>query len=99
MLSGEGNENGVITTIGLINNVQQIFFRTFLYRCFALLQRENYRNFLVTRFMEEISEGSLFTFFHCRSFSPWWPLSFPTARYKIFMLFHVSFFRNCKCRD
>ena len=39
------------------------FFCTFLCRCFARLQRETSRNFLVTRFMEELSYVFLFTFF------------------------------------
>ena len=68
------------------------FFCTFLYRCFARLQRETSRNFLVTRFFRSL-------FFHCRSFSPCiggrQHFSFCYRRYKIFMLFfqpkHVSF--------
>ena len=40
-----------------------LFFCSFLYRCFARLQRETSRNFLVTRFMEEMSYVFLFTFF------------------------------------
>ena len=48
-----------------------LFFCTFLRSCFARLQRETYRNFLVTRFMEEMSYVFLFTF----------------RRHKIFMLF------------
>ena len=68
MLSGEGNENGEKTTIGLISkkatlHVQHTFFCTFLCRCFARLQRETSRNFLVTRFMEEMSYVFLLTFF------------------------------------
>ena len=75
MLCGEGNENGEKTTIGLISkkatlHVQHTFFCTFLCRCFARLQRETYRNFSVTRFMEEMSYVFPFTFFHCRSISP-----------------------------
>ena len=46
------------------------FFCTFLCRCFARLQRETFRNFLVTCFMEEMSYVFPFTFFHCCSFSP-----------------------------
>ena len=38
-------------------------FCTFLWRCFARLQRETSRNFLVIRFMEEMSYVLLFTFF------------------------------------
>ena len=57
--------------------------------CFALLQLETSRNFLVTRFMGRLSS----VFFHCRSFSPWWPLAF-----LIFSLplqnFHVSPTKN-----
>ena len=70
MLSGEGNENGEKTTIGLINNNKKNnfaqaapFFSTFLCRCFVR-PRETSRNFLVTRFMEEMSYLLLFTFFH-----------------------------------
>ena len=57
MLSGEGNENGEKTTIGLI------ILCTFLCYCFARLQSEIPRNFLVTRFMEEMSNVFLFTLF------------------------------------
>ena len=39
------------------------FFCTFLCRCFARLQRETSRNFLVTRFMEEMLYVFLFTCF------------------------------------
>ena len=64
MLSAEGNENGQKTT-ALIRNFARAahFFCTFLCRCFARLQRETSRNFLVTRFMEEMSKVFFFTFF------------------------------------
>ena len=52
------------------------FCCTFLCRCSARLQREIYRNVLVTRFMEEMWYVFLFTFFCCRSFSPWWQQAF-----------------------
>ena len=42
---------------------QHTFFYTFLCRCFALQQRETSRNFLVTRFMQEMSNVFPFTFF------------------------------------
>ena len=51
-------------------------FWTFLCCCFARLQSETRRNFLVTRFMEEMLYVFLFTlflFFSLRSFLPWWP--------------------------
>ena len=59
MLSGEGNENGEKTTIGLFskkNNFARAahFFSTFLCRCFARLQCETSRNFLVTRFFRSL---------------------------------------------
>ena len=80
MLGGEGNENSEKTTIGLIIkketlHVQHTFFVQFL-PLFARLQRKTSRNFVVTRFMEEMSYVFLFTFFQCRSFSLWWPLAF-----------------------
>ena len=43
--------------------MQDIFFCTFLCRCFAQLQRETSRNFLVTCFMEEMLYVFSFTFF------------------------------------
>ena len=39
------------------------FFCIFLCRCFARLQRKTSRNFLVSRFMEEMSYLFLYTFF------------------------------------
>ena len=39
------------------------FFCTFLCCCFARLQRETFRNFLITRFMQEMSYVFLITFF------------------------------------
>ena len=54
------------------------FFCTFLCRCFARLQRETSRNFLVTRFMEEMSYVFSFTFFSLPLIFTlhWWPLAF-----------------------
>ena len=74
MLNGEGNEKGEEKknnnkkTIGLISKKSNFaraahFFCTFFCRCFAPLKRETSRNFLVTRFMEEMSYVFLFTFF------------------------------------
>ena len=67
MLSGKGNENGEKTIIGLISTKKQLstcstLFCTFLCYCFARLQHETSKNFLVTRFME-MSYVFLFTFF------------------------------------
>ena len=81
-----GNENGKKTTIGLISKKTTLHVQhTFLYISvfavfFARLQRETSRNFQVTRLMKEMSYVFLFTiffsFFYCRSISPWWPLAF-----------------------
>ena len=70
------------TTIGLISKSNFAraahFFCTFLCRCFARLQRETSRNFLVTRFMEEMSYVFSFTFFSRPLIFTlhWWPLAF-----------------------
>ena len=68
MLSSEGNENGEKTTIRSNQQKSNLaraahFFCTFLCRWFARLQRETSRNFLVTRFLEEMSQVFPFTFF------------------------------------
>ena len=58
-------------------HVQHTFFvQSFLCRCFARRQRETSRNFLVTRFMEEMLYVVLFTFFSLPLILPWWPLAF-----------------------
>ena len=75
MLSGERNQNGEKKkTIGLIskkNNFARAahFFCTFLCHRFARPQRENSRNFLVTRFMEKMSYLLLFNSFHSLIFT------------------------------
>ena len=67
MLSGDGNKNN--QKISRSNKRKKNFARaahffcTFLFRCFALLQRETSRNFLVARFMEEMVYAFLFTVF------------------------------------
>ena len=84
MLSCEGNAGERWKpTIGLISkkatlDVQHIFFCTFLCRCFARLQRETSTNFLVTRFMEEMSYVFSLTFFSLPLIFTlhWWPLAF-----------------------
>ena len=85
MLSGEGKEDGEKTTIGLISKRSNFaraayFFCTFLA---VVLHDYNIKLLetswlpLVTCFMEEMQYVFLFTFsfYHCRSFSPWWPLA------------------------
>ena len=68
MPSGEGKENGekkkqLVLSKKATLYVHHSFCWTFLCRCFARLQSEISRNFLVTRFMEEMSYVFLFTFF------------------------------------
>ena len=83
MLSGEGNGGERWNrTIGLISKKATLHvehnFCTFLCCCFARLQRETSRNFLVTRFMEEMSYVFSFTFFSLPLIFTlhWWPLAF-----------------------
>ena len=109
MLSGEGNENGEKTTIGLISKkatfyLQHTFFCTFLCCCFARLQRKTSRNYLmVTRFMQEITYMFLFTFFFTAAhfhLGGQQHFSFSYRHYKIFMLFfeqkmYPLFFISC----
>ena len=85
MLSREGNaEERWKTTIGLISKKKRNFARaahffcTFLCHCFARLQRETSRNFLVARFMEEMSYVFSLTFFLLPLIIilHWWPLPF-----------------------
>ena len=85
MLSGEGNA-GERSKNNNRSNQQKSnlaraahFFCTFLCLCFARLQREMSVNFLVTRFMEEMSYVFSLTFYSlskCRLFSPRQPVAF-----------------------
>ena len=63
------------TTIGLISKKATLHVQ---YTFFARLQRETSRNFLVTRFMEEMSYVFSFTFFSLPLIFTlhWWPLAF-----------------------
>ena len=98
MLSGEGNAGDRRkTTIGLNSQKKQqqqlstcstlFFFFSFPCRCLARLQRKTSRNRF---FMGEMSYELSFTFFHCRSFSPYiggrQHFSFCRPCYKIFIL-------------
>ena len=81
MLRDDGNENSK-KSVGLISkkttlHVQHTFYVHFFACCFARLERETSRNFLVTRFKEEALYVFLFTFFAAiKQFSPWWLLAF-----------------------
>ena len=85
MLSGEGMQRPRTVKNNSRFNQQKShfaraahFFCTFLCRYFARLQRETSRNFLVTRFMEEMSYVFSFTFFSLPLIFTlhWWPLAF-----------------------
>ena len=61
MLSGDGNENaGGKKSVGLITKKTTLhaLFCTFLFAVVLRIQRETSKNFLITRVMEEILEGS-----------------------------------------
>ena len=84
MLGSEGDAGErQKTTIRLISKKatlhvqQEYFFLHFFGRCFAQLQRETSRNFLVTRFIEEMYVLSL-TFFSLPLIFTlhWWPPAF-----------------------
>ena len=84
MLSSKATpENGKKTITGLISKKSNFagaahFFCTFLCRCFSRLQREASRNFLVRRFMKEMSYAFSFTIFSLPLIFTlhWWPLAF-----------------------
>ena len=78
MLSGEGNENSEKKTIGLISKKANMHVQHTFVNFFAVVLHD-YRNFLVTRFLEKMwSYVFSFPFFH---------FPFCHRRYKIFMLF------------
>ena len=67
-------------TVGLIRKKNNFgctahFFCTFVCCCFSWWQCQTSRNFLVTRYMEEML-SVVVHFLCCRSFTPWWPLAF-----------------------
>ena len=64
-------------------------FCTFLSRCLARLQRETSRHFLVTRFMEEMSNVFLFTFFFTAAH---FQLALVAARISHFLTAATKFF-------
>ena len=81
MLSGEGNENGEKTTICLISKkatlqVQHSFFVHF----FTVTWQDDNQKLPETSWLRllwrKCRTCSCSLFFHCRSFSPRWPLAF-----------------------
>ena len=102
MLSGEGNENGEKTTIGLIRQQKSNIARAahFLYislpLCCTTITR-NFQNLPGYSFCGGNVVPVLVNFlFHCRSFSPWWPLQnfhvvLPTKKCCLSLFFSLSF--------
>ena len=94
MLSGEGNARECWkTTIGLISKTSTFaraahFFCTFLCHSFGRLQRETSRNFLVARFMEEMSYVFSFTFFFIATH---YHLAFVAATFSYFVTAATKF--------
>ena len=92
MLSGDGNENSQKKSTGLTTKNRPCTCSALLctFFCFARIQYETSRSFLVTRFMEEMLYVFQFTFhfpaihFHLGSRQHF---SFSHHRNKIFMLF------------
>ena len=90
MLSGEGNENGEKTTIGLNSkeatlHVQQTFFVHFFAVVLHDYKVKSSRNFLVnyTFYGGNVVRVVLFTFcFHCRSFLPYLIFSPPLQNFQ-----------------
>ena len=73
MLSGEGNENGGKTTIGLLAKKQQrstlfLHFFAVVLHDYNVKLPETSRNFLVTRFMKKMSYLFLHFFFTAAHF-------------------------------
>ena len=89
MLSGEGNANGEKTTVGLISKKATLHVQhTFLVHFFAFVLHD-YNVKLPETLWRKCRTCSCSLFFHCRSFSPQWPLSFliSSPPLQIFMLF------------
>ena len=96
MLSGEGNagERGK-TAIGLVSKKSNFarvahIFCTFICLCFARLQRETSRNFLVTRFMERGNVVRAIVHFFSLPLIftlHWWPLAFLILSPPLFVFF------------
>ena len=77
-------------------------FCAFLCRCFALLQRETSYLHILRRKCRKCSPNVflllfLFAFFHCRSFSPGWPLAFLILSPPIFMFSTNAIRLLCFC--
>ena len=101
-LSGEGMQcRGTVKNNSRSNQQKRNFagaahfFCTFVCSCFARLQCDTSRNFLVTYFVEEMLYMFSFTFFHCCSFSPCiiggrQHFSFCHRHYKFFVFFFIS---------
>ena len=81
MLSGKGNENGEKTTIGLISKKATLHVQhTFFVHFFAVVLHDYNEELPETSWLHVLWRNcrtcSCSLFFHCRSFSPRWPLAF-----------------------
>ena len=80
MLSGEGNENGEKTKIGLISKKATLHVQhTFFVHFFAVVLHDYNVKLPETSWLHVLWRKcrtcSCSLFFHCRSFSPSWPLA------------------------
>ena len=81
MLGGKDNENGEKTTIGLISKKATFTRAVNFFVYFIAVDLHDYNVKLPeTSWLHVLCRKrrtcSCFPFFHCRSFSPWWPLAF-----------------------
>ena len=102
MLSGKGNKNGKKTTIGLISKKATLHVQhTFIVHFFAIVLHDCYVKLSETSWLHslwmECRTCSCSLFFHCHSFSPWWPLtshcyksSYCSSNRKCLLLFFLS---------
>ena len=94
MLSGEGNENGEKTTCLLISKKATLHvIHTFFVHFFAVVLHDYNEKLSETSWLHvlwrKFRACSCSLFFHCRSFSPTWPLAFLifSPQLQNFMLF------------
>ena len=81
MLGGKDNENGEKTTIGLISKKATFTRAVHFFVYFIAVALHDYNVKLPeTSWLHVLCRKhrtcSCSPFFHCRSFSPWWPLAF-----------------------
>ena len=108
MLNGHGNESGKKKSVGLMRKKKQLctsstLFCAFLF--FVVLHDYNVKHLIYTSYVGNVVNAPrmfflllfLFAFFHCRSFSPGWPLAFLILSPPIFMFSTNAIRLLCFC--